>query len=145
MKYYKTLKCYKASNFYFSPETMHATSYSWYDLVKKINGMNVLNTYVYSSSTSKHINKVRRLASELGIKFDLELNAPRGLQSLDRSLEYYSSEIRGAKEYLLKPRIRQTTKDKLEQKIKVLNTKLAQVKMLMGENSAVVKDRLGVI
>ncbi len=132
MKYYKTLKCYKASNFYFSPETMHATSYRWYDLFKRINGQTVLNSYNYSPSTCKHISKMRKLANDLNIKIDLEIQAPRGLQNLDSAISLYESEIQDAKEHLLKPRIRQTTKDRLAKEIVFFETKLKQVQKLKG-------------
>jgi len=132
MKYYKTLKCYKAPNFVFSPETMHATSYRWYDLFKKINGQTVLNSYAYSNTTIKHIHKMRKLAKELNIKIDLEIQAPSGLQNLDSAVSFYFDKIQDAKEHLVKPRIRQTTKEKLAKEIVFFETKLKQVQKLKG-------------
>lgn len=71
----------------FDPETMHAHSYRWYTLVKRVKGKVVLNSYRYSVQTSKHISKMRDVLSKLGIKY-VELDAPRGLQDLEACHAY---------------------------------------------------------
>jgi hypothetical protein len=71
----------------FNPETMEGHSYRWYSLVKQIKGTVYLNTYRYSSETSKHIRRVEQVLKDLGIKYK-EIEAPRGLQSIDTALAY---------------------------------------------------------
>lgn len=71
----------------FNPETMYAHSYEWYDLVKVIDGVVVVNSYRYSIQTAKHIWKVQDVLKTLGIKY-VELEAPRGLQDLERALRH---------------------------------------------------------
>ena len=83
MKYFSRLNTYKASNVEFNPETQEATSYGWWTFFKVINGTAVFNAYNYSNSTCKHQQKVRALLSDLGIKIDLIVEAPEGLQRDD--------------------------------------------------------------
>lgn len=80
----------------FNPETFSGHSYGWYALTKKINGVNVLNTYRYSMQTSKHINKVSRILYLLNLKYII-LEAPNGLQNLDTSKLYVLLELEKAK------------------------------------------------
>ena len=84
MKHMKRANIYKASNVEFNPETIQATSYSWWRFVDVVNGLVVFNNYNYSNSTCKHQSKVRFLLSDLGIKIDYEIACPAGLQSPDR-------------------------------------------------------------
>jgi hypothetical protein len=81
MKWFKRLKIYKASNLTFNPLTRTAHSYGWWRFVSVIEGKLVFNNYSYSNSTSKHQHKVRRLLNELGIKIDLDIAVPEGLQN----------------------------------------------------------------
>jgi hypothetical protein len=81
MKYFKRANLYKASNVSFSPETCEARSYDWWVFTKMINGKLVFNNHSYSSSTIKHLYKVRSLLSDLGLKIDLVVNARCGLQN----------------------------------------------------------------
>jgi len=77
-------KVFKRGNLAFDPSSMVATSYRWYNIAQLIKGKLVLNTYRYSSSTGKHISQLRSLFSQLGLKY-LVLEAPKGLQNLDRA------------------------------------------------------------
>lgn len=70
-------------------ETGH--SYGWWELLKRINGHLCLNTYIYSPTTGRHISSARGTLQALGIKF-LEIDAPRGLQSLDSANQYAATE-----------------------------------------------------
>lgn len=72
---------YKASNVTFDPKTMVATSYIWWHFVKVIEGKVIFNDYRYSPTTGRHQTKVRRLMQELGIKIDITLPIPKGLQA----------------------------------------------------------------
>jgi len=80
MKYFKRLETYKASNVTYDPKTEIANSYNWWQFVKRIEGKLVFNNYNYSISTCKHQSKVRSLLNDLGIKIDVILAAPKGLQ-----------------------------------------------------------------
>lgn len=79
MKHMKRSNIYKASNVTFDPTTIKAYSYSWWCFVAKVEDKVVFNNYRYSTSTSKHQAKVRRLLEQLGIKIDLELPLPDGI------------------------------------------------------------------
>lgn len=143
MKYYKRLKLYKTSNCVFNPETMHATSYKWYDLLKMINGKVVLNTYRYSVSTGKHIRDVRGMLYKLNIPYET-IEAPRGLQNLEVAKTYYKNMIDERAAKILAPRTRQTTKNRLNEEINALTAKLVQINVWLGNNQEAVKMNLGV-
>lgn len=85
--YRPRLGVFKTHRLYFNPETMHGTSYEWYDIVKEINGQVYLNTYRYSQQTSQHISMLRGLFRQLGIKYKC-IEAPQGLQRLGHALEH---------------------------------------------------------
>lgn len=93
MKLKKTTGEYVASNVSFNPETLEATSFKWWYFVKRIGGKVVFNDYRYSSFTSRHQNKVRLLMKRLGIKIDLEIEAPKGLQDLQAAHDWYEGHI----------------------------------------------------
>lgn len=84
MKLYKRSGVYKSSHVTFNPSTMDAYSYDWWRFVARIEGLIVFNSYFYSQSTSKHQRKVKRLMHNLGIKIDIEMPIPSGIQ--DQSL-----------------------------------------------------------
>lgn len=65
----------------FNPETLEAFSYKWWRFVAKIEGKVIFNNYSYSISTTKHQHKIRSLLYELGIKIDLFLPLPEGINS----------------------------------------------------------------
>ena len=81
MKYMKRKNIYKASNVTFNPETLSAYSYGWWKFVAVIDGKVIFNNYRYSNSTSRHQRKVRALMFQLGIRIDVEMPVPEGLQS----------------------------------------------------------------
>lgn len=81
MKYYKRLGIYKASNVTFDPKTLEAHSYRWWKFVAVVEGKVIFNNYRYSVSTSKHQRKVRQLLFELGIKIDISMPLPKGINS----------------------------------------------------------------
>lgn len=88
IKYFTRLNEFKESNgnLVFSPVEMTAYSYKWYKLACVFNGKMILNTYGYSSTTSKHVCSMRALFRQLGIKY-AEIQAPQGLQCLESSLK----------------------------------------------------------
>lgn len=90
MKYYSRLQVYKASNVQFNPQLIQATSYNWWTFVKIIKGQIVFNDYGYSNSTRKHQAKVKALMNDLGIKIDVFVKVPQGLQNQDWSKDALS-------------------------------------------------------
>lgn len=81
MKFYSRSKTYKASNVTFNIHDLVATSYGWWEFLRVINGSLVFNEYRYSNTTARHQWKVRRLLEQHGIKIDLTIECPKGLQS----------------------------------------------------------------
>lgn len=89
LKFMKRAGIYQGSNYNvtFDPKTKHAISYKWWTFVAMIEGKLVFNNYRYSVSTSKHQNKIRSLLQELGIKIDLEMPLPKGINTTNTLAE----------------------------------------------------------
>lgn len=87
MPYSKRAGVFSIRNCSFNPVSGEADSYSWYVLATRIKGVQILNTYTYSNSTAKHTSKVSSVMDALGIKY-IELDAPKGLQDLQRAKEH---------------------------------------------------------
>lgn len=83
MKLMKRTQIYKATNLTFNPNTVEAHSYSWWRFVAVIEGQVVFNNFRYSPTTARHQYKVRSLMNELGIKIDIEMPIPSGINTLD--------------------------------------------------------------
>lgn len=94
MKYMTRTNIYQCSNYNctFNPTTLEAFSYCWWKFVAVVEGKVVFNSYRYSNSTSKHQSKVRSLMRELGIKIDLELGLPQGINSSDLQTLFVTAE-----------------------------------------------------
>lgn len=84
-------------------ETLESRSYSWYVLGMYINGEYVLNDYSYSSTTIKHVYKLRRFLKERGIQYRT-IEAPKGLQNVDAAKQHYTDLIKSAQDVLNNPR-----------------------------------------
>lgn len=94
MKFYSRLNKYKASNVELDLNKFEARSYDWWVFVKRINGKLVFNTYTYSYTTRRHQWKVRHLIErDLGLNIDIEIEAPKGLQSIESAIDYYEGLI----------------------------------------------------
>lgn len=96
LKYYTRLGIYKnpRETVTFNPKTMEAYSYRWWmflELHPKF-GL-IFNTFGYSANTSKHQSKLRSVLSNLNIKIDHFVRAPKGLQDRDYALAYIYSEM----------------------------------------------------
>lgn len=105
MKFSNKRKQYEASNVTFNALKCEAYSYAWWKFVALIGGKIVFNNYNYSPSTVKHQYKVRRLMADLGIKIDLEIEAPMGLQQLDVAISHHQSKIDNLKALIAKPKM----------------------------------------
>lgn len=131
IKYFKKLHVFKASNVSFNPESLKAYSYDWWLFVSLIKGKLVFNDFGYSSSTRKHQNKVASLLSALGLKIDLEIEAPGGLQSLDEAISYYEGIIKVLSMAIANPRSKQKTNESRVLRIKECQKKIQQIKELL--------------
>jgi hypothetical protein len=121
----------------FSPSDFSAHSYSWYVLAKRMKGLNVLNSYVYSNQTSKHIGKVRSAARILGLRY-CEVEAPKGLQDLQTALVHVLFRLEEEKLRLLHSR---SPKDKsqvrnYEAQLKLLERLGVRAKKSMKKDAA---------
>lgn len=92
-KWINSRKTFEKSNLTYCPETGRGYSYGWYRIVDRIGGKVVLNTYQYSKSTGRHITHIVRLLSELGVKIDVSVEAPNGLQNHGAIQRHYRSMI----------------------------------------------------
>ena len=131
IKYYERLNIYKTSNVEFDPETEIATSYGWWIFVKRINKQLVFNNYQYSSSTSKHQCKVSLLIDQLGIKIDLFIECPQGLNNLDSSVAYYKSKIQELTDLINKKGTKKAKNTERKAEIKHLKAMIKTVTKLM--------------
>ena len=138
MKHFKRANLLKSSTVTFDPSTTMAYSYGWWCFVKPINGLIVFNDYRYSPSTGKQQGKVRSLLDTLGIKVDLYVECPEGLQDsnyLESITSHYMDKISELQAAMLKPRsqkkknLERTEQIKIiEEKIKFFNEKLSTKK-----------------
>jgi hypothetical protein len=85
MKFMKRAGIYQCSNYKctFDPKRVEAWSYRWWQFVKRIEGKTIFNDYRYSPTTQGHQRKVRELLETLGVKIDITLPVPQGLQKFD--------------------------------------------------------------
>ena len=60
-----------------------AVSNEWWIYVRRIGGKVVFNAARYSVTTSGHQNRMRDLLEALGVKIDLEIEMPEGLQHFE--------------------------------------------------------------
>lgn len=138
MKFYKRAGLYKASNVNFNPDTVQAYSYDWWRFVDVINGKVVFNNYNYSNSTCKHQSKVRSVMSDLGIKIDLFIECPDGLQASDPTKsvsEYYSQKIEKLKEAMARPRSHARKNEERMAEIEYLTKKCVEFKFLVEKGA----------
>ncbi len=89
----KKTNTFKASNVYFDANKVQAYSYDWWRFVEVIGGKVVFNNYRYSTTTGGHQRKTERLLEQLGIKVDLYVEAPKGLQDLHSAISHYENRI----------------------------------------------------
>jgi hypothetical protein len=130
LSYYPRLRVWKASNVVLSPENLEATSYDWWFFLKRIGPYTVFNTYGYSPSTRKHQSKVRSWLWNQSILF-IEIECPRGLQSLDSAINHYQRKIQKLQEEIAKPRTRPMKNHARLLEIAELQTKLQLVQKLI--------------
>lgn len=70
----------------FNPDTGVATSYSWYQIAAVIKGKLILNTFRYSVTTAQHVEQLKNLFKQLGLKH-VSIEAPEGLQDMGAAIE----------------------------------------------------------
>ena len=133
LKYYKRLNVYKNSNgtCKLDMNNFVATSYNWWEFVKKINGRVVYNYYPYSNSTSRHQRDVLNLLFSLGISVDIKICSPRGLQNLEPAINNYKNVIIAFQKEIDNPRSHIQTNFIRAEKIKQVKKELKIVQELI--------------
>lgn len=134
MKYYPRLRVYKASKVAFYPDHCEAYSYDWWLFVRKINGLVVFNSFHYSQATCGHQSKVRHLLARLGIRIDLFIEAPDGLQNIHSAISYYASRIADLKAAINKKRSHKRCNLQRLDQIAFFTTKINEVNQLLNKN-----------
>lgn len=76
----------------FNPISLEGLSYDWWLVVRKVGPYVLFNDYRYSTTTSGHQRMLRGLLEELGIQISHHVEAPGGLQDLERAAEYHASQ-----------------------------------------------------
>lgn len=132
MKYFTRTNTYKASNVSFDANTLTALSYNWWEFVKVINGLLIFNNFNYSATTGRHQHKVRRLLGSLGIRIDIEIAAPLGLQNINSAITYYMLNIEDLKEKIANPRSNRKKNIERQQDILKNATKLEQAQAIIN-------------
>lgn len=99
VSYRPRLKLFKEHRVDFDFETGLGHSYDWYQIAKRIKGIQVLNTYNYSRQTSDHVYMLKNLFKQLGIKY-ICIESPKGLQDLESARKHilYSMALQDTKE-----------------------------------------------
>lgn len=92
-RWYSRLKVYKGKHFYFDPSTKEARSYDWYSMLHDFDGVLVVNTCNYSSTTAKDFSKLYTCLGHEGLKPRYRIYAPRGLNNLEYALAWHDAEI----------------------------------------------------
>lgn len=131
MKRLKTAPIWKAANVTFNEQTLEAHSYAWWLFVAKIKEKLVFNNYRYSVTTARHQSKVKEVLKSLGIKIDIEIEAPKGLDKLDIAIEHYEMRIKKLNAEMIKPRKRKATIKKLADEANSLTKTLMKIKKLL--------------
>lgn len=129
MKYFKTLRKYKASNLEYDTDSGLAYSYGWYLLGQRKQGYYLLNTYNYSPTTVGHYKKLRKVLDALLLPV-VELEAPNGLQDLDTAILYYINKITELEQQIARPLSKAGKNNKRLEQIGNYLTKIHQVKQI---------------
>lgn len=130
LKYRKRTKDFKSTNVWFDPNKVKATSYNWWIMLEKIKGVNVFNTYRYSTTTQRHQYKVRRTMEQVGLSVDLEIECPRGLQDLDSAIKLYERRIGMLLAEVANPRSKKEKNKERMNSIGVFQSKIEAIKFL---------------
>lgn len=131
LKVKKSTGRYEASNVWFDPKRMEATSFRWWYFVKRIGGKVVFNDYSYSSYTTRHQRKVERTMEALGIKVDVVIQAPKGLQDLPTALLAYQTQIKNLTMLIQKPGTRKAKNEERAARIRELQERVKTVQALI--------------
>lgn len=118
----------------FDPKTLEATSFNWWYFVKKIGGKVVFNEYRYSSYTTRHQRKVERLMEQLGIKVDVVVEAPKGLQNLSDAIEHHEYQIRELIGAMQRPRTQKAKNAWRAERVRELQARVKTLRKLAKES-----------
>lgn len=133
LTYRKCRDRYEKPNLWLDPKTLRSCSYNWYRLSDRMCGKIVINSYAYSRTTSRHYAEVLHWFRINGFYQLFLIEAPRGLQDLSSSIEYYKDKISLYKDKLANPRTRKRAE--YQQTLDFLSARLELVQSLMFETS----------
>lgn len=135
MKYFKRANITKNYNgsLKFDHNNNKAYSYDWYEIARIESAeYAILNTYRYSSTTCKHVHQMRSfIINELGISNIVEIEAPKGLQSIDSLIEHYNRLIKDLESQIAKKGTRKTKNIERQAEIRRLGLDLDVAKKLL--------------
>lgn len=134
MKFLKTKNQYKASNVLLDLNNEIATSYDWWIFLKRINGKLVFNNYRYSPSTEGHQRKILKQLDQLGIKVDMFIESPKGLQDLNSAISYYEYEISELVNDIATTNRRKITRQNQIELIQNYQAKIKNIKKILPKN-----------
>lgn len=134
LKFYPRLNLYKSStgSLVYNPVTRIATSYRWYEIFKVINGIKCLNVHSYSTTTAKHVSKLRCFLNPWR-NDTFYFEAPRGLQDLNYAIEYYNRKIVTLKNKMMMPRTHKAKNEERSIEIENHQETIKRIESLMGK------------
>jgi hypothetical protein len=132
MKFFKRLNIYKnaSGTLKYNPLTKKSTSYDWYVLSDKIGQYVVLNTYSYSSTTRRHLQKIRNQFSKTFTEVNFCIEAPNGLNDLNSAERLYRKRIEDLTNLMAKKGTHKKTNQERLNKINIYQQYLGTVLML---------------
>ena len=133
MKFMVRSNMYKASNVEFNCGNWTATSYGWWEFVKPIKDKLVFNSFNYSSTTMRHQSKVSMLLDQLGIRIDLDIECPDGLQHLSSAVDFYLYKIKTLETAIAKPRTHKAKNKERAKQIELYHQKIAAIEELIND------------
>ena len=118
-------------------------SYGYWQVVKVIDGVVVFNNYSYSNTTSGHQWQLRSWLETLGVKIDLEVECPNGLQRLEWTREAIEHDAYTIG--TLRAKMRHGTKDKnvsRQLRIDSLLTRITRISKVEYVSGKTIRDIL---
>jgi hypothetical protein len=133
MRYIKKRNQWESPNVTLNADKLEAYSYRWWKFLAKIGKKVVFNNYRYSVSTSKHQRKVLNQLDSLGIKVDLFLDFPEGIDSsgFSSSKTHYEFKIKELEAAIAKTGSRKSTNAQRLDQIKYNKQKLKELAALL--------------
>jgi len=120
----------------YDPNVKTAYSYDWYEIARKIEDIWVVNDYNYSNTTAKHKNEIKGfLMREFKAYNILCIEAPKGLQDLERAKQYYEDRITSIENRIAAKGSHTSTNNKRRRTIQSLQKVIETVDLLIIKDS----------